>query len=256
MTHRLSFNPFLHASQIFHLLIEALRLPAGKLPACNVIPSDQGPLPEYQPELARVAEAKALLRSVIGADTIPPIVLLNANCGDFLPLRRWDPKRYVELARRLLDQYQDLTVVFTGLPEEAEETQALVQQVASERCVSVAGRTTLQQLVVLYCIAELLVTNDSGPAHYATVTPIDVITLFGPETPAVFGACTPRSRLLWAGIACSPCVNAFNDRQSSCTDNVCMKRITVDEVFELACRLYDERRARDTSVRNKREVAS
>ena len=33
----------------------------------------------------------------------------------------------------------------------------------------------------------------------------------------------------------------FNDRQSACTDNVCMQRVGVDEVFELACRVLDER---------------
>jgi len=69
------------------------------------------------------------------------------------------------------------------------------------------------------------------------------MTLFGPETPAVFGARTPRSHILWAGLVCSPCVNAFNDRQSACPHNVCMDRITVDRVFETACRIFDARMA-------------
>ena len=38
MTHRLSFNPFLHASQIFDLLVEALALDPAKLPSCPVQP--------------------------------------------------------------------------------------------------------------------------------------------------------------------------------------------------------------------------
>jgi hypothetical protein len=88
------------------------------------------------------------------------------------------------------------------------------------------------------------------------VTPIDVITLFGPETPAVFGARTPRSHLLWSGIACSPCVNAFNDRRSTCADNVCMQRISVDEVFELASRIYESRRERRASGVDQRSAAA
>jgi ADP-heptose:LPS heptosyltransferase len=88
-----------------------------------------------------------------------------------------------------------------------------------------------------------MVTNDSGPAHYSTLTSIDVITLFGPETPAVFGARTARSHILWAGLVCSPCVNAFNDRQSACERNLCMERITVDEVFDVACRVFESRRS-------------
>ena len=105
-----------------------------------------------------------------------------------------------------------------------------------------AGKTSLRQLLVLYGLAEIMVTNDSGPAHYATLTPIDVITIFGPETPAVFGARTPNSHLMWAGLVCSPCVNAFNDRQSACARNICMERITVEMVFDKVVEVYAKRR--------------
>jgi ADP-heptose:LPS heptosyltransferase len=241
MTHRLSFNPFLHASQIFHLLVEAIGCPPERLPACDLEPPDDLALPQITPAEQDLAAVEGLLRDTLGVDTIPPLVLLNANCGDLLPLRRWAPERYVELARRLLDRFPELAIVFTGAPDEAAEATVLVDEIASGRCVNLAGRTSLPQLFALYCLAELMVTNDSGPGHYSTVTPIDVISLFGPETPAVFGPRTPRSHVLWSGIACSPCVNAFNDRQSACTDNVCMARVSVEEVFELACRVYEAR---------------
>ena len=86
--------------------------------------------------------------------------------------------------------------------------------------------------LVLYGLAEILVTNDSGPAHFASLTPIDVVTLFGPETPRLFGAIGERSHLFWAGTACSPCVSAYNNRVLSCHDNVCMQRIEVDQVHD------------------------
>lgn len=241
MTHRLVFNTTLHASEIFHLLFDAVWCPRDKLPACDLAPVKGGPLPEYEPEPRALGAIDSLLRSTLGVDTIPPVILLNANRGDFLPLRSWPGERYVQLARRLLDRYEGVAIVFTGAPDEEAGARELVEQVGSPRCVNFAGRTTLEELFALYCRAELLVTNDSGPAHYATVTPIDIITLFGPETPAVFGALNPRSHLLWTGLACSPCVNAFNDRQSACTDNLCMQKISVDDVYELACRIYEPR---------------
>ena len=46
---------------------------------------------------------------------------------------------------------------------------------------------------------------------------------------------------IWAGLACSPCVNAFNNRQTACRDNVCMQAITVDQVFETVGRIYRQR---------------
>jgi hypothetical protein len=42
--------------------------------------------------------------------------------------------------------------------------------------------------------------------------------------------------------ACSPCVNAYNNRQSVCRNNVCMQAITVDDVFEKVTRIYDSRK--------------
>ena len=90
-------------------------------------------------------------------------------------------------------------------------------------------------------MAEILVTNDSGPAHFAALTAVDVVALFGPETPLLYSAPGPRSHPVWAGIACSPCVNAFNNRQTSCRDNVCMKAITVDQVHGVASRIFRER---------------
>jgi hypothetical protein len=68
-----------------------------------------------------------------------------------------------------------------------------------------------------------------------------VITLFGPETPALFAARTPRQKAIWLGLACSPCVNAYNNRQSPCRDNVCLQQITVEQVLGEVCQAYARR---------------
>jgi len=241
MTHRLIFNATLHASEIFHFLFDSIWCDQSRLPTCDLMRRKSGQEPNFKPEAATLATVDALLKSSLGVDAVPPVILLNANRGDFLPLRSWPPERYVELAKRLLDEYENLAVVFTGGPDEEAGARELVELVGSPRCVNFAGRTTLDELFALYCRSEIMVTNDSGPAHYATVTPIDIITLFGPETPEVFGALNPRSHLIWKDIVCSPCVNAFNDRQSACKSNVCMQRISVSEVFELAGRIFVSR---------------
>ena len=241
MTHRLSSNPFLHASEIFQLQVSALDLPAEKFPACDLELPPASSLPRHEPTAETTAKVQALLRDALKTDDLSPVVLLNANCSDLLPLRRWEPGRYVELSRRLLQRFPDLAIAFTGAPDEAAEACRLVERIGSPRCVNMAGRTTMGQLLALYDLSQLMVTNDSGPAHYSTLTGIDVITIFGPETPAVFGARTPQSHILWSGLPCSPCVNAFNDRQSACKDNVCMQRIGVDQVFDLACRVLGDR---------------
>jgi ADP-heptose:LPS heptosyltransferase len=245
MTHRLSMNPFLHASEMFQTLVEAFTRPAGLLPAVDLEPPADLPLPRFTAEAEESAEVRSKLLEATGTDNLPPIILLNANCGDLLPLRRWADERYVDLAGRLLERYPDLRIVLTGAPSEAAGAERIAREIGSDRCISFAGKTTLRQLFVLYDLAEVMVTNDSGPAHYATLTSIDVITLFGPETPAVFGARTPRSHILWAGLVCSPCVNAFNDRQSACRRNICMERISVEDVFTKVCEVFDSRRVKN-----------
>lgn len=241
MTHKLVFNPFLHAGQIFRFLVEAIAVPAATLPAmdCARWPDEQPPM--IVPSQAEMTEVRTIVCKVTGREAPPRIILLNANTGDLLPLRRWPRDRYIELARRLLDRYPDVFIGFTGSPAEAAGAQELVDKIGSDRCVNFGGTTTLRQLLILYFFCEVMITNDSGPAHYSALSPIDVLTLFGPETPAAFGSLSPRSHLFWAGLPCSPCINAFNDRWSPCRDNLCMQRLTVDDVFAEASNIYERR---------------
>jgi len=241
MTHRLAYNYTLHASQTYRVLVDALGFPREQLPTIDLYPSTDHETPSFRPEPHEVPEVQNIVREVLGRDELPQLILLNANSGDLLPLRTWSQDRYIELARRLLAHYPDVAIAFTGSPDEAKDAWELATKVNSDRCISMGGKTTLRQLLVLYCISEIMVTNDSGPAHYASITPIDVITLFGPENPGVFGSQSPRSHIIWAGLACSPCVNAFNQRISTCRNNVCMQRISVDEVFDIVVREYDRR---------------
>ena len=75
-----------------------------------------------------------------------------------------------------------------------------------------------------------MVTNDSGPGHFSSVTDLHTVVLFGPETPALYGS-LGKSIPITAQLACSPCVSAANHRKTPCQDNVCMKAITVPQVM-------------------------
>lgn len=248
LTHRVSWNPQLHVADVFLQLVDVVTRPAGRLPACDSLPADvdtEVPHPEIRVE-DRI-RVRALVADALGRDADEPLgelVLVNPNAGDLLPLRRWPHDRYVDLVRRVLAADPEVTVVVTGGPDEEASARSLVDEIDSSRCVSVAGRTTLHDLVVLYDLASVLVTNDSGPAHYAALSDVEVVTLFGPESPAVFGSRSARSTAIWSGLPCSPCVNALNDRRTTCTDNRCMQAISVDEVAVVVADRR-QRRSRD-----------
>ncbi len=242
MTHRLLYNPYIHTSQNFQLMVEALEQAPDRLPTFDgKIPAADAVSPQFVASAADRQEVRAIIQRESGRSGDPSLILLNPNASDLLPLRKWPTERYVDLARRLLERFAGICIGMTGAPDEAEAIGRLAAQVGSPRCFSLAGKTTLPQLLVLYALSELLITNDSGPAHFASMTPITVITLFGPETPLLFRALTPRAIPIWMQLPCSPCVNAYNNRQSVCRDNVCMKSITVDHVFMIACKAYLDR---------------
>ena len=230
MTHRPRYNPHIHTRRLFYALVKALDQSPDLFPAWQ----DPGPLPSPR-KLIIQDEALTSIRSKLfgklGGTELPSIILLNANCSDMIPLRRWASDRFIELARRILKTHPDAAVVFTGAPVESEQAQLLAEEVGSDRCLSLAGKTNLPELFALYSMARALVTNDSGPAHFASLTTIRIITLFGPETPSLFGPVSEGAISITAGLPCSPCVSAQNNRLSACKNNLCMQAISVDRVF-------------------------
>jgi ADP-heptose:LPS heptosyltransferase len=240
MTHRVHYDPLLHTSRAFLLLVEALFRSSDKLPELLARPPLANQVcPQFVPLDDELAQVRGKVQREAGTCDFRPLVLLNANASDLIPLRRWPVECYVELAQRLLNRYTALHIGLTGGPEERRKLEPVLDAIASDRCFCLAGRTTLRELLVLYHLADVLVTNDSGPAHFAAITPIETITLFGPETPALFGALTERSHILWQGLPCSPCVSAYNHRVSDCRNNRCMLEIGVDDVFGKVCELLD-----------------
>jgi ADP-heptose:LPS heptosyltransferase len=223
-------------------MVEATVEDPAQLPTRATVPQ---PVDREPPAfIVRPGEAETvgkIVRENNGGVAPQSMILLNPNASDLLPLRKWATDRYIELAKRLLERFPDAHIALTGAPGEAGPAAEVARQIGSPRCFSMAGKTTLRQLMVLYSLSELLITNDSGPAHFAALTPIKVITLFGPETPSLFGAPTPRSTPIWLGLACSPCVNAYNNRQSPCRNNLCMQGITVERVFSEAVEVLERR---------------
>lgn len=239
MTHRVQYNPYVHVSTQYALLVEAARHEPSEVPLLKVpLPLTPIVAPGTKPVAAPVftptdEETRRMRERLAPGDAagVPrPLVLLNPNASDLLPLRKWPGARFVELGQRIVAQHPTALLVVTGAPAERPAADALCEQIGSSRAVSLAGQTTLRELLTLYTLADVLVTNDSGPAHFASLTPVSTVVLFGPETPRLFSALSPSTVVIWKELACSPCVSVFNHRFSPCRDNVCMQLITVNEV--------------------------
>ena len=169
------------------------------------------------------------------------LVLLNVNASDLLPQRRWLPENFAVVARHLLAEFDDILLIGTGAPAERDYVQKVVEMVDDQRFVNSAGVFKFEELVPLYSISELMLTNDSGPAHFAAVTDLKVFVIFGPETPDLYlplGNAEP----FFLGLPCSPCVSAFNHRKTSCTARPCITGISADWIKNRLTSFLKERK--------------
>jgi ADP-heptose:LPS heptosyltransferase len=247
-THRVQFNPQIHTSSLY------LALFASHLADPNVLPLTKFKLKDLQVETpphlrfdaAEEAHVLKTLETELKAKLQPEdlVILLNVNASDLVPIRKWPESHFTGLAGRLLAAYPQAYLIFTGNKQEEAATGRIAASLKSDRAVSLAGKLSLREFIVLLSQSDLLISNDSGPAHFSSLTDIHRIVLFGPETPNLFSPLGKNLSVVYEPMACSPCVSAYNHRHSRCTDNVCMKSITVDRVFEEARAVIEKLNAR------------
>jgi ADP-heptose:LPS heptosyltransferase len=229
MTHRVLHNPYLHTADAYDVLVRALERDTLELPMLKAaVPARQGDLPHYQAPAPMVARVKGLLEKVSGEG---PMVMFQPNCGDVLLVRRWPEASYVTLGKQLLASDPSARLLLTGLPAERDALAAMARVIGGDRVLNLAGELSLEELLAVMNESDVLVTNDSGPAHFAGLTSVHLVALYGPETPALFGPLGTRTRVLYQSFACSPCLTAFNFRLSPCQDNQCVKSIPVEAVL-------------------------
>jgi ADP-heptose:LPS heptosyltransferase len=241
ITHKVIYNPHLHAARTFIELVEALDEPGGAEPLLKK------PLDDISLELPRVRspeDARSALKSRLEKlyPSLAPhhrLVIINPNASDLVPVRRWPFENFMEVAQGLLED-QDVALILTGTGEERAHAERMKKELGSDRVLNFAGMTTLRQLIDLYNVSHLLITNDSGPAHFASLTELPVLVLFGPETPAIYGPLGPNVRVVYLQLACSPCVSAYNQKRSPCSDNKCMTGIKPEHVLSQARAIVSE----------------
>jgi ADP-heptose:LPS heptosyltransferase len=234
LTHRVNYNGHIHMAKNFVCMVNALLASGPEVPYSKTFVSDEEIRVPIQPVGEDEREfVRGLIRQVY-PDYRPEfhrVVLINPNSSELLPQRRWERENYNELAGKIVGEWDDVLVLITGSKAEREEAQRMQEKVGHPRFRSFAGMHNLKAIIALYNIAEVLISNDSGPAHFSAIAPIRSIVLFGPETPKLYGS-LGNSEAIWAALSCSPCVTAANQKNSACTDAVCMRLITPERVLQ------------------------
>jgi heptosyltransferase-2/heptosyltransferase-3 len=167
---------------------------------------------------------------------IPPqkkLVVIHPGAGT--QFKRWLPEHWAAVADKLVERLE-AAVLFTGSDQEYGEI-AKVMQKMRYPSLSLAGDTSVAQLVALYERAEVVLGPDSGPLHLAVASGAPTVHLYGPADPALFGPWgnPDRQIVLTSGIACHPC-NILAWPGDSPDLHPCIRDITPRHVWEAALR--------------------
>ena len=232
-THRIQYNYQQHISKSFLSFVRVLGYPEKDWPAMDAAITDQEiETAIYQASESGVVRLREKLKGFL--PEIGPeykLILLNPSAGE-IPIRAWPVDKYIDLAKLILSDPQNV-VLLIGAGVDRETTQRVHQALNHDRCIQFTGQTTFTELMDLFTISDLLITNDSGPAHFASLTSINNFVFFGPETPRLYGPLGKNTQILYADFPCSPCLTAYNHRNTPCRDNKCLQNIPVNEVYAL-----------------------
>ena len=152
--------------------------------------------------------------------------LIAIHPGSPIPLKRWMPERYAELADWLI-AHKRAEILFVGVKEEIPIITEIQRLMRAETHNS-AGKTNLTQLASILHISHVFIGNDSGPMHLAAAIGTQTIGLYGPGDPTRFGPVGPKCQTIQRKQGCPPCTG------TTCRlgKDGCMAKIRLDDVIQ------------------------
>jgi lipopolysaccharide heptosyltransferase II len=197
--------------QAFHYLRIAKNLGAeisGEFIASKKMPNAQRPTPNSQ------------------LSTLNSQLLVGLCPGaEYGPAKRWLPERFAEAATSIAMQ-RDVKWILFGTKKDAEIGEKFCTTLG-DHCVNRIGQTTIQQLIDELRECRLLLTNDTGTMHLASLLGVPVVAIFGSTEPRMTGPLGDGHVILRHQVECSPCFL----RQCP-IDFRCMKAVTVQEAVD------------------------
>jgi len=164
-------------------------------------------------------------------------VVIHPGAG-WVP-RQWPGERFAAIADRLVEAYKAKVFVVGG-----DDDSRLVDKMISSmtgKAISCVGRLSIREAAALIEACDLFIGNDSGLMHVAAAVHTPVIALFGPGNVARVGLRGDRCVVVRKDLSCSPCVQYVHSLKCVKGEPVCMKMITVDDVWQAVERIVSNK---------------
>lgn len=230
------YNPYQHISEQFVSLVEALDSKTWPMGKRNVA-SDLEWVPQVFFNPLEIQSIIQRLHHDFPICKDQKLILIYPS-GGILPIRAWPLEHYGQLANALISDGYVVGII--GVRDDKPLAVELATQCKDNpRFLNLTGYTqSIRELMMLFGYASLLITNDGGPGQFAALTPLPTIIFYGPETPELYGSLSNNAFFFYLSFSCSPCLTAYNHRNSPCDgDNQCLRQIGPDQVYAKACEL-------------------
>jgi len=184
-------------------------------------------------DLLSAAEFSPLTTTLLEADSeVNKIVCVNINTGKLCLLRRWPQENYAELILSLYRRFGVKTVLVGGKEDISYVDEFIMKLPSNIDTSNFCGKLSIKELIGLFSKSRLLITNDSGPLHIASIIGLPTVSFFGPETPHLYGPVGSGHHVFYEDMFCSPCINIYNSKKSDCHNNICITNIRPETVVE------------------------
>ncbi|MGH9966632.1 MAG: lipopolysaccharide heptosyltransferase II [Pyrinomonadaceae bacterium] len=180
---------------------------------------------------ARRQQGLTLLRSKGLRGDGPTVALCPGSINS--RAKRWPAERYAAVADSLIDELR-AEVLLIGSKEETDVSLDVAQRMRNKP-IMLTGQTDLAQSAAVLSLVDLLVTNDTGPAHIAAALRRPTLVIFGPTNPLTTRPFSATAQILRHPPDCAPCM-----LRDCPIDHRCMTAITPQDVFERARLLLEE----------------
>src|SRR5436190_7576838 len=193
-------------------------------------------MPDAQPPTLNAQLAGSNQLSTINHQPLKIGVCPGAEYG---PAKRWLPERFAEVAAAVSAKLSVQWILF-GTSKDITVGETIVQTLG-DSCVNRIGQTTLEQLIDELRKCRLLLTNDTGTMHLASLLGVSTVAIFGSTDPRLTGPLGDCHIIVRHQVECSPCF-----LRKCPIDFRCMKAVGVDEVTDAVLSILDAGTAKNT----------
>lgn len=164
-----------------------------------------------------------------------PLVILVPG-GAFGPSKCWPSERFTKTADWLISNYNATVVISVASDPIEQKIATQICGKSTHKLINLAQTPlTLGELKALFAVADLVISNDTGPRHIAIALQRKLVTLFGPNDPAWTDTRYEKEIKITGDAHCAPCAKPVCKE----TEHLCMQAIAAETVCQAAKRLLE-----------------